>query len=443
MLGLSNIKNMRTSFATILLVLLLVLTYAFQLPLFLPVLYLLIIAEISFYKKVIRQQPKRKYWLMTIFFVLPWLSTIIFAITSIVYHHAYWKAEVRIYSIAVILSIFVGHLPPLFFYYIQKIISKKNPEPKVAIHGQWSRRKFIHRLGWTISGLSISAMTSGFLVFNHRFKIHFQRLGFESLASSFNGFRILQISDMHLGSWDRIEMMSELVDLINRQEADIVVFTGDLVDYMTSEAYRFEDELARIKAKVAIYAILGNHDYGDYFRWDTPSAKEENFQSLIRFYRKLNWKLLRNESLFIEKEGKKILLSGVENWGDMKRYQKLADLEKTYQGFEDAQFKILLSHNPVHWEKHVLNFPVHIDLSLCGHTHGGQIGIELKNCRWSPIQYLYHYWAGWYEEKNKLTNTYPQLYVNRGTGSIGYPGRLGILPEITVIELFSKKHNKT
>jgi predicted MPP superfamily phosphohydrolase len=204
---------------------------------------------------------------------------------------------------------------------------------------------------------------------------------------------------------------------------------------MTREAYRFEPYLHKIIAKKGVFAILGNHDYGDYYKWKSKGDKDNNFQDLLDFYKRIGWKLLRNESVVIEKGGDKILLSGVENWGNMKRYQKLADVPKAIHSYEQIPFKILLSHNPVHWERKLQNYPQTIDLCLSGHTHGGQIGVELNGFRWSPIQYLYRYWAGVYQETNQATDEIQTLYVNRGIGSIAYPGRIGILPEITIIEL--------
>ena len=267
-------------------------------------------------------------------------------------------------------------------------------------------------------------------------------MSFPHLPPHFDGLKILQISDLHLGNWDSLSAMHKLVELINRQEADIIVFTGDLVDFITSEAFRFKRELQKIKAKEAVYCILGNHDYGDYMHWDTAMEKEKNFEALLQFYRELNWQLLRNESIVLQRGKDRILLSGVENWGDRKRYQKLADLDKTYLGYENISFKILLSHNPAHWEKHILHFKHTIDLTLSGHTHGGQIGVEWNGIRWSPIAYLYPYWAGLYRETNTQTGQQQLLYVNRGTGSIGYPGRIGILPEVTVFKLHKgKKEN--
>jgi len=251
------------------------------------------------------------------------------------------------------------------------------------------------------------------------------------------GFRIVQISDIHLGSWVSKNELKEAVTIINDLKADVVFFTGDLVNYSTEEAYPFEQILKSVQSKYGVYSILGNHDYGDYKRWSSKEAKARNMEEMFDFYKHLGWKLLLNENQVIEIEGEEIAIIGVENWGSMSRFQKYGDIEKAIAGVEDKPVKLLLSHDPSHWELIISKYRTTIDVTFAGHTHGAQFGIEIPGMRWSPAQYIYNYWAGLYSLLNPITNDKQYLYVNRGIGAIGYPGRVGILPEITVVDLHS------
>jgi predicted MPP superfamily phosphohydrolase len=227
--------------------------------------------------------------------------------------------------------------------------------------------------------------------------------------------------------------MEEAVDLINGEHADLVFFTGDLVNFQTSEAYRYKDQLKRIRARYGVYAVLGNHDYGDYVKWDDPRQKEHNLTDLVTLYREMGWHLLRNENRVVQLNDIPVAVVGVENWSTYERFSSYGDLDRSLKGTGDSMFKILLSHDPTHWDRVVSQKHPDINLTLSGHTHGFQFGVELKNFRWSPAQYMYKQWAGLYE--NPATDSPQYIYVNRGLGMIGYPGRIGILPEITVLEL--------
>ena len=209
------------------------------------------------------------------------------------------------------------------------------------------------------------------------------------------------------------------------------------MNYTTDEAFEFEDIFKKLKAQYGVFCVLGNHDYGDYKRWESKEAKNQNMEELYSFFSRVGWKLLRNENHVIQKGNEKIAIIGVENWGSLGRFQKYGDLDKAIKGVENIPVKILLSHDPSHWELKVNNLPVTIDLTFSGHTHGAQFGVEIHGIKWSPAQYIYKYWAGLYSELNSMTGNKQYLYVNRGTGSIGYPGRVGILPEITLVELQS------
>lgn len=215
-------------------------------------------------------------------------------------------------------------------------------------------------------------------------------------------------------------------------EPDLIVFTGDLVNNLAEEMKDYVDVFGQLKAPMGVYSVLGNHDYGDYVRWETPVEKRANLQALINTHAKMGWRLLMNEHVALEKGEDKIALLGIENWSAKGNFPRYGDLSKAYEGSAAYPFKILLSHDPSHWKAQILKDYKDIDLTLSGHTHGMQFGFEIPGIRWSPVQYVYNEWAGLYHNKER------HLYVNRGFGFLGYPGRVGILPEITMLELFSK-----
>ncbi len=295
-----------------------------------------------------------------------------------------------------------------------------------------TRSRFLQNVAFVTGGLMLSTMFAGMLKWVHDFRISRVSLRLQGLPLAFDGFKIIQISDLHLGSWSSISQLEEAVELINAESPDLIVFTGDLVNYSTDEAFRFKETLSQLQAGKGVYAILGNHDYGDYMNWPSPDAKKKNMQDLHDFYYQLGWKLLKNSHDTITIDGESIGLIGVENWSSNKRFPRLGNVEKASKGLGPVPVKILLSHDPSHFET-IEEKHTDIQLTLSGHTHGFQFGIEIPGIKWSPAQYMYKKWAGLYESNQN--NQY--LYVNRGLGSIGYPGRIGILPEITVINLFA------
>jgi predicted MPP superfamily phosphohydrolase len=294
-----------------------------------------------------------------------------------------------------------------------------------------TRSKFIQYLGFLSGGMVFSSMFVGMFKWEYEYKVLREKVNIPGLPNSFKNLRIVQISDFHLGNWGLYKPMEEAVKKIMSLKPDIVVFTGDIVTYSTKETERFGDILGNIKAPMGVYTVLGNHDYGLYVSWPDKESEKKNMTDLFDYYKRIGWKLLNNENVVLEKNGEKLAIVGVENWGINKRFPKFGDIDKALVGIEDIEVKILLSHDPTYWD-HVIvpnNYPV--GLTLSGHTHGFQFGIETPKVKWSPAQYVYKHWAGLY--KNPKTNHY--LYVNRGIGSIGYPGRIGILPEITILEL--------
>lgn len=286
--------------------------------------------------------------------------------------------------------------------------------------------------------IAVVGLLSGFLPFFviafgifktvYRFKIHHIKIKSKNPSESFGGLKIVQISDLHLGSFNyRYSILDRAVKLINELEPDIIVFTGDLVNNFAWELRGWENVLSRLSAKTGKFAILGNHDYGDYSDWQSEVAKKENFQAIKDFFPKIGFKLLLNASEVILHNNQQIAIIGVENWGKPP-FKQYGDLQKALHKVADIPLQILLSHDPTHWTQEVVNH-TNITLTLAGHTHGMQAGIDLGNLKWSPIQYKLKHWAGLYQVKNQY------LYVNRGLGWLGFPGRIGMPPEITFIEL--------
>lgn len=297
------------------------------------------------------------------------------------------------------------------------------------------RRKFISQIALGAAAIPLAGLIHGIFRGKYNFKVVNHTLYFEDLPSSFDGFKILQISDIHSGSFDDPDKIEYAVDLINQQDMDLLLFTGDIVNTMAKEMEDWIDTFKRIKKpKYGKYSVLGNHDYGEYVTWESEEAKEANFQAIKDIHKKIDFNLLLNDCAFVEKNEERIAVIGVENWGH--NFKKAGDLTKASEKVSREDFKILMSHDPSHWEYEVKKHDDHYHLTLSGHTHGFQFGIEIPGfVRWSPVQYVYKQWAGMYNEMGRYIN------VNRGFGFHAFPGRVGIWPEITVIEL--RKESKT
>ncbi len=295
-----------------------------------------------------------------------------------------------------------------------------------------SRTRFVRNMALGLAALPTASLIYGLLRNQYRFTMRKEVIGISGLPKELEGLKIIQISDIHAGTFVFKEPLKQVVTMINNAEPDIVVFTGDLVNDKAEEAERFIDIFKHIKAPHGVYSILGNHDYGDYVDWDSPQSKADNLSRLAEIQAQMGWDLLRNENRIIMINGEPLAIIGVENYSTIERFPREGDLKKAYLGAEHAVFKLLLSHDPTHWDYEVNKEYRDIALTLSGHTHGFQFGIEIPGViRWSPSQYMYEEWAGLYQSGNQF------IYVNRGLGCLGYPGRVGILPEITEITLNS------
>lgn len=304
---------------------------------------------------------------------------------------------------------------------------KKENKLETKSKRKMERSEFLYQMGLMLAAIPFASILYGVTKGKYNFRIMRETLNFPNLPEAFKGFRIIQISDMHLGSFNKnYEKIEKAVELINEQKPDIILFTGDLVNNFAEETDGWAPVLSKMQASKGKYSIMGNHDYGDYSHWPSPKAKETNLQGIKDFHKEAGFKLLLNETERLKIEDDEIALIGVENWGKPP-FPQHGDLDKAMNNTEDLSFKLLMSHDPSHWDEKVLE--TDIDLTFAGHTHGMQLGIERAGIKWSPVQYKYPRWGGLYNKGKQF------LYVNRGFGYIGFPGRIGMPPEITVIEL--------
>ncbi len=373
------------------------------------------------------------YWGFTIFTFLLFLTPSVISLTL-------WPKYLRVYLFAIVLvvlfskiigSLFIAtdDVIRLFrwigsYFTLKTEIIKENPH-------NISRLKFLSQIALGITAIPLAAFIYGMVKGAFDYKIHTSKIILPNLPSAFNGFKIIQLSDIHLGSYVSTDHLEEAVKIIQKEKPDIIFFTGDLVNDRASEAELFMEVLGKLKAPHGVYSTLGNHDYGEYVKWDSKEAQAQNLIDMKNVHNKLGWKLLMNEHISVNKDDSEIAVIGVENWGGSFHFPKYGDLKKAHSGTEKYPVKLLLTHDPSHWDKQVIADYKDIDVTFSGHTHGGQFGIEIPRFRWSISQYAYKQWAGLYNEKNQY------LYVNRGLGFLGYPGRVGISPEITIVKLFN------
>lgn len=332
-------------------------------------------------------------------------------------------------KLLVMLIMFIDDLRRLLTWTVASLAYHNSPSAETGM--KIDRSVFMRQAALVVGGLSVFGFAAG-ITNRYRYRVRKMKLSFDNLPAAFKGLKIVQISDIHTGSFDDHRAVEHGIERILHQEADIILFTGDLVNNMASEVDdKFKAIYSRLRAPMGVYSTLGNHDYGDYVQWPSAKAKIENLERLKAMHGEMGWRLLMNEHIVLERGGDKIALVGIENWGAKANFPKYGDMRKAYEGLSEKNipFKILLSHDPSHWRGEVLEKYNDVDLMLSGHTHGMQFGVDSKWLKWSPVQYVYDEWAGLYQEGKQ------RLYVNRGFGFLGYPGRLGVLPEITVLEL--------
>lgn len=345
----------------------------------------------------------------------------------------------RTYLFATFIGLFLAKLVAVVFFFVDdvrrviqwvslKLFFDKPVAPAMYADGI-SRSAFLSWFGLAAGGSIFGSLLYGFSN-KYNYRIKRLQLRYDHLPAAFKGLKIIHISDIHSGSFTDKKAVQRGVEKIQLEKPDIILFTGDLVNDRSTEMADYMDVFNKLNAPMGVFSSLGNHDYGDYVRWPYAGvSKDQNLENLKKVHAELGWRLLMNEHVVLEKDGAEIALLGIENWSNKARFPKHGRMDLAHQGTEKYPFKILLSHDPSHWDAEVKTKYTDVDLMLSGHTHGMQFGVEIPGFKWSPVQYMYKQWAGLYEDGKQ------KLYVNPGFGFIGYPGRVGILPEITVIEL--------
>jgi hypothetical protein len=373
------------------------------------------------------------YWGFTIFTFLLFLTPSFISLAD-------WPKYIRVYLFALVIMVAVSKIIGSLFLATDDIIrlfrwvgSYFTTKTEIVVENahRISRLKFLSQIALGMTALPLAGFIYGMVRGAFDYKIHPIKVTLPNLPSAFNGLKIIQISDIHSGSFVSTAHLEEAVKIIEREKPDLIFFTGDLVNDRASETDLYIEVLSKIKAPLGVFSTLGNHDYGDYVTWPSPEAKAENLNNLKNVHAQVGWKLLMNEHIPIKIGEDEIAIIGIENWGGSFHFPKYGDLKKAHSGTEKYPVKLLLSHDPSHWDLQVKEDYKDIDITFSGHTHGGQFGIEIPGFRWSPSQYAYKQWAGLYSHQDQ------HLYVNRGLGFLGYPGRVGISPEITVMELYN------
>jgi predicted MPP superfamily phosphohydrolase len=392
--------------------------------------------------KVVTQsaEPRTKSIIYAVYWGLSILALLIFLILPYLNLDSFPK-NLRSVVFAFIVALFFGKLITAIFLLVDdfrrgvqwvagKVLFTNTEVETIQDSDKISRSLFLSWIGLAAGGGLFGSLIYGFSN-KYNYQVVKQRLRFQNLPAAFNGLKIVQISDVHSGSFNNKGAVQQGVDKILKLKPDLILFTGDLVNNKAEEMLDYIDVFKQLAAPLGVYSVLGNHDYGDYVQWESKEQKTENLDRLKQVHGQMGWRLLLNENVLIERDGHKIALLGIENWSAKANFPKYGKMDQAHPGTEEVPFKILMSHDPSHWEAEVLNKYNDIDLMLSGHTHGMQFGVEVPWLRWSPVQYVYKQWAGLYESGHQ------KLYVNRGFGFIGYPGRVGILPEISLLELSS------
>ncbi len=394
--------------------------------------YLLTKIKISSGKK---KHPALLLWLMKAFVVLPSIHLVVFFLASLLYPLQFWHPVIRTYLLGFVPVLFLIQVFITSLYliadFINRVVNLINRKRKAAI--QILRlTTVLNTSAWVLGIIAFVIFLYGMIFTAFDYQIKEVEIRFKELPAEFDGLKIVQISDLHLGSFYGAKPMKIIKQKIDAQNPDLVFLTGDIVNYATAEAFPFKDIMTQIKAPMGVYAIMGNHDYGEYVRWKSKEEKYKNLEELYRFYEQTGWKLLRNEHLCFTRNNAQIVLAGVENWGVKSRYPRHGNLKQALKGVDSTLFTILLSHDPSHWEEIVTEKYPQINLTFSGHTHAMQMGFIHNGKEWSPANWFYNLWGGLYENEHRKEQ---YLYINRGTGMIGVPARIGLGPEITVITL--------
>ena len=372
------------------------------------------------------------YWVLSVLAVIGFL---IFIFTG----PEFLPKKFRTYLFATVIGLFLAQFVAVVFFLVDDVrrliqwgagkLLFSNTEASQMSDEGISRSAFLSWLGLAVGGTLFGTFVYGYSN-KYNYQVKKVKIPFDNLPASFKGMKILHFSDVHSGSLMNKKAVTRGVEKIMAQNADLIIFSGDLVNDRATEMQDWMEVFNKLKAPMGVYSTFGNHDYGDYVSWPQNGvSKEQNLMNLAKVHKELGWNLMMNEHVVFERNGEQIALLGVENWSNKARFPKHGDLKKAYAGTEKYPFKILISHDPSHWDAQVRPDYSDIDLTLSGHTHGMQFGVSIPGFQWSPVQYMYKEWDGLYEEGKQ------KLYVNPGFGFIGYPGRVGILPEITLIEL--------
>ena len=390
-----------------------------------------ILFDIYFYQ-IIKKYNKKKWvkFLISIY----WSFTIITITNFFLYS---FQFELGYYYKTISFNIIIGNfiskvlsLPFLLIDDLRRLIIYIFRKKILKSSNKISRSKFLSISASLAYGIPITSLTYGILSNNvYDYRIKRRQINFKKLPLAFDGIKVCHVSDIHVGSLRNRLAVRGGIDMITNEKPDVIFFTGDLVNDKAKELMGWGDDLSKIKAPLGVFSVLGNHDYGEYTSWKNEISKTKNFNDLLTAQKEFGWNLLRNQNTKIFVDGESINIIGVENWSASRRFQQYGKLDVAYEGLNKNDFKLLMSHNPSHWNAHVTNNFRDIDLTLSGHTHGLQYGIDIGEFRVSPVRLAYKQWADLYTSNNQY------IYVNRGFGFMGYPGRVGILPEITILTL--------
>ena len=402
--------------------------------------FLLVFFGIDFYvfqgyKLLVKKwAPSHNTLLHVIYWAVP-IALVLIVVGVMVWSPNPTKNKFMLWSSSILMGLLLAKLVWVVFMVLDDVVRliKYSSKTKDAKGNTISRSEFIVSAGAILGGTLFGSLVYGIARGAHNYQVHNKVLKLKNLPAAFQGFKIVQISDVHSGSFWSKEGVKKGIQMILDQKPDAIFFTGDLVNSTSKEFDGFKDIFGRLQAKYGVYSVLGNHDYGDYYRWPDANGmtKEQNLDDMQKHHADMGWNLLMNENRIIEKDGEQLAILGVQNWSASNQFHSYGDMTETYKGVEHIENKLLLSHDPSHWKAEILKQYPAIDAMFSGHTHGMQFGLDTKYYRWSPVKYKYPEWADLYEENGQY------LYVNRGFGYLGYPGRVGFLPEITVFELES------